>query len=116
MPVKPLLIAFVMATAWSGAALASEACPDLLAAGEVVRLAGVNGAGDPVLADGRSLRLVGLAPRQDAAEAARFADGIARWRDQELHLVSAGKLDRWGRLPARLVVVPASARSEFEDL
>ena len=116
MPVKPLLVAFVLAAAWPGRGLASEACPDLLASIEVVRLAGVNAAGDPLLADGRTLRLVGLAPRQGAAEATRFADAIARWREAELHLVVTGEPDRWGRIPARLVSVPASAQGEFGDL
>jgi hypothetical protein len=116
MPVKPEIIAFVVAACWAGAAAGSEACPDLLASAASVRLAGVDAAGDPVLADGRSLRLVGLAPRQDAAEVARFAAGIARWRDIELRLVPAGEPDRWGRLPARLVSVPESARGEFGDL
>lgn len=83
-------------------AAASDACSELGPDSPVVRLSGLDGAGDPMLADGRRLRLVGIAPRQDDAEAARFAAGIGRWRERELHLVLLGEPDRWGRLPARL--------------
>ncbi|HEV7257122.1 MAG TPA: hypothetical protein VGN82_05005 [Bosea sp. (in: a-proteobacteria)] len=106
MPVKPLLVlVFATLLAWpllAGMAVASDACSELAPDSPVVRLSGLDGAGDPVLVDGRRLRLVGLAPRQDDAEAARFADGIGRWRERELKLVLLGEADRWGRLPARL--------------
>lgn len=81
----------------------------------MVRLAGLDPLGDPLLTDGRSLRLVGLAPRQDAAELARFSSGIARWQARDLRLVAAGGLDRWGRLPARLLV-ESEAGAEPRDL
>jgi hypothetical protein len=68
----------------------------------VVRLSGVDEVGDPVLADGRRLRLVGLAPRQDDAEVERFAAGVLRRRGEDFSLVLLGEPDRWGRLPARL--------------
>ena len=71
-------------------------------AAPVVRLAGVDRDGDPVLEDGRALRLVGLAPRQDEQEASRFAARIAEWSGRELKLLALGGPDRWGRLPARL--------------
>lgn len=120
MPVKPLLVVVrVNVLAWPllvGAAAASDACSELAPDSPVVRLSGLDGAGDPVLADGRRLRLVGIAPRQDDAEAARFAAGIGRWRERELHLVLLGEPDRWGRLPARLydaVEVPGPAPREL---
>lgn len=115
MPVKPLLMVVLVAVlAWqllAGPAAASDACSELAPDSPVVRLSGLDGAGDPVLADGRRLRLVGIAPRQDDAEAARFAAGIGRWRELELKLVLLGEADRWGRLPARLygAVEPAGA-------
>jgi hypothetical protein len=106
MPVKPLLAAaHATILAWpllASAAAASDACAELAPDSPVVRLSGLDGAGDPVLVDGRRLRLVGIAPRQDDAEAARFAAGIGRWRERELKLVLLGQADRWGRVPARL--------------
>lgn len=107
MPVKPLLVAFLVAAVLSrpllaGSVQAGDACAEIGPDSPVVRLSGVDTAGDPVLADGRRLRLVGLAPRQDNAEAARFAAGISRWREREMRLVVLGAPDRWGRLPARL--------------
>jgi hypothetical protein len=102
MPVKPLLVVVLALQLLAGAAVASDACSELAPDSPVVRLAGLDGAGDPVLADGRRLRLVGIAPRQDDAEAARFEAGIGRWRERELQLVLLGDADRWGRLPARL--------------
>jgi hypothetical protein len=116
MPVKPLLVAFVALMPFGGGAAASEACPGLSPETPVVRLAGLDAAGDPVLADGRALRLIGLAPRQDGAERARFASGIQRWAGQELKLVVLAGPDRWGRLPARLLapgVVPGSAPEDL---
>lgn len=84
------------------AALAQENCRDRIMAAPIVRLAGVDRDGDPVLEDGRALRLVGLAPRQDEQEASRFAAGIAGWSGRDLRLLALGGPDRWGRLPARL--------------
>ncbi|PTM40636.1 hypothetical protein [Bosea sp. 124] len=107
MPVKPLLVVFLVAAVLAlpplaGPVRASDACSELAPDSPTVRLVGLDEAGDPVLADGRRLRLVGLAPRQDDAEAARFAAGIGPWRDRDLRLVLLGASDRWGRLPARL--------------
>lgn len=85
-----------------GAAAAGDACSELAPDSPVVRLSGLDAAGDPLLADGRRLRLVGIAPRQDDADAVRFAVGIGRWRERDLRLVLLGDPDRWGRLPARL--------------
>jgi hypothetical protein len=115
MPVKPLLAAFLVLPLLAGAAGASDACSQLAPGSPVVRLSGLDEAGDPVLVDGRRLRLVGLAPRQDDAEAARFAAGISRWRERDLALVLLGDVDRWGRLPARLYV-PAADGSTPRDL
>lgn len=102
MPVKPLLAAFLLGPLLCGAVRAGDVCSQLAPDSPVVRLAGLNDAGDPVLADGRPVRLVGLAPRQDEAEAARFARAIGGWRGRDLALVVLGEADRWGRLPVRL--------------
>ena len=102
MTVKPLLAVLLALPLLAGTARAGDPCSELAPDSPVVRLAGLDGAGDPVLADGRRLRLVGLAPRQDDAEVARFASGIDSWRERDLMLVLLGEPDRWGRLPARL--------------
>lgn len=116
MPVKPLIIAFVVLWCQPGFAAGTEACSDLPAETPTVRLAGLDAAGDPILTDGRILRLVGLAPRQDPAETARFATEIARWRDLDLMLVGSGPVDRWGRQPARLLVQSDSFETDPRDL
>lgn len=102
MTVKPLLAAFLLLPALAAAAEPADGCAELSPDSPVVRLAGLDEAGDPVLADGRRLRLVGLAPRQDDAEAQRFAAGVLRRRGADFALVLLGEADRWGRLPARL--------------
>lgn len=106
MPVKPALVVFVALLPAAAALAADDGCPGPAADAPVVRLAGLDAAGDLVLEDGRRLRLVGLAARQDEAEAARFAAGIARWRGKPFGLVILAAPDRWGRLPARLVASP----------
>lgn len=116
MPVKPLLIAFVLA-AWLGQpARADEACPGFSPEAPLVRLAGTDATGDPLLADGRTLRLVGIGPRQDPQQSARFAAALKPWAERELALVVLGEADRWGRLPARLLALDGEAKSEPEDL
>lgn len=102
MTVNPLLAAFLLLPALAAAAEPADGCAELSPDSPVVRLAGVDQAGDPVLADGRRLRLVGLAPRQDDAEAQRFAAGVLRRRGADFALVLLGEADRWGLLPARL--------------
>ncbi|MGE7468442.1 hypothetical protein ACQKLX_03305 [Bosea sp. NPDC003192] len=72
---------------------------------ELVRLVGLDRHGDPLLADGRSVRLAGLAPRQNDAERKRFAMQLARWHGQSFRLAPLGGADRWGRLPGRLLAV-----------
>ncbi|MDP3318678.1 MAG: hypothetical protein Q8S58_06075, partial [Bosea sp. (in: a-proteobacteria)] len=94
----------------AGTTLAADACADLAEDSPVVRLSGVDAAGDPLLTDGRRLRLVGVAPRQDDGEAQRFEAGLGVWRGQDLALVLLGPPDRWGRLPARLF-----ARAEGQE-
>ncbi|MGQ3285675.1 MAG: hypothetical protein ACT6VC_21210, partial [Bosea sp. (in: a-proteobacteria)] len=90
-PFLALLLALVAAGPFpAGAAFAADACAVLAPDSPLVRLSGVDAAGDPVLVDGRRLRLVGLAPRQDEAEAARFAAGLLGWRGQDLALVLLG--------------------------
>ncbi len=81
-----------------------------------VRLAGVDAAGDPVLADGRSLRLLGLAPRQDDTEAERFRAALEPFRGKPLELAIAGERDRWGRWPARLYVPADTQGGQRRDL
>jgi hypothetical protein len=110
MPVKPLVVAFVAFMCSGSFAGANDACSGLVPEEMMVRLAGVDAAGDPVLTDGRSLRLLGLAPRQDAVEAARFAEAILDWRDNDLLLLVRAGADRWGRITARLF--PADGQSD----
>lgn len=105
MPVKPVIAAFLFALAVADARAAGEACPGPAGDAPPVRLAGLDAAGDILLDDGRSVRLVGVAARQDEAEAERFAAGIAQWKGRAFSLVALGKPDRWGRLPARLISV-----------
>ncbi|MET3889975.1 hypothetical protein ABIE41_001051 [Bosea sp. OAE506] len=115
MSVKPLLAAFLLLPSLAAAAGTGDACAELSPDSPVVRLSGVDEAGDPVLADGRRLRLVGLAPRQDDAEAQRFEAGLRRRQGQDFAIVLLGEADRWGRFPARLFesgAVPARGLAE----
>jgi hypothetical protein len=109
MTVKPLLLALPILHLLSAAAFAAEPCRDDAPEPNAVRLSGFDAAGDPLLGDGRALRLVGLAPRQDAAEDARFRAGLSTFIGQDLLIVLAGEKDRWGRWPARLFVAAAPA-------
>lgn len=117
MTVKPLLAAILLLPSLAHAAEPGDGCAELSPDSPVVRLSGVDEAGDPVLADGRRLRLVGLAPRQDDDEARRFAGGLQRRQGQDFALVLLGESDRWGRLPARLFETGAApARGLAEAL
>lgn len=107
MRVKPsfaalLLLALPLPQKGSLAQTADDVCATPAAA-ETVRLAGLDRHGDLLLADGRSLRLAGLAPRQSEAERERFAAAIAPWQGATLRLAPVGAPDRWGRIPARLL-------------
>ncbi len=104
MRMAPFLLGLLGLAACATEAGAQPQCPSLSAATPTVRLAGVDSHGDPVLADGRRLRLAGLAPVQDAAERERFAAALLHWREQDLRLVILGGPDRWGRVPSRLLV------------
>lgn len=104
MTVKPLLLALALLGASLLAGRAAEPCPDNSAEAVPARLSGLDAAGDPLLADGRPLRLIGLAPRQDAAEDARFRAGLEPFIGRDLLLAIAGEKDRWGRWPAHLFV------------
>lgn len=113
MRVKSLLATVIIA-ALPG--LPAEAAPDCDAQTETVRLAGVNAVGDPTLSDGRVLRLIGLAPRQDDADAARFRAGLEPFGGRTLLLAILGSPDRWGRWPAKLYLPadgPAGQRQEL---
>jgi hypothetical protein len=116
MLVKPLLIAIALLHGWPDMAGANEPCLALPPEAALVRLAGVDAAGDPVLVDGRRLRLLGVAPRQDAGAAARFAAEIDLWRERDLGLVAIGGTDRWGRQPGRLLIPPAAPGELVRDL
>lgn len=98
--IMPLLA--IMATSATVAQAADDACATADGA-ELVRLAGLDRHGDPQLADGRTIRLAGLAPRQNDAERERFAAQLMRWQGREFRLAPLGGPDRWGRLPARLL-------------
>jgi len=107
MQVKPsfaviICVLAVMAACASMARAADDACAPGEAA-EPVRLAGLDRHGDPQLADGRTIRLAGLAPRQNETEREHFAAQLARWHGREFRLAPLGGPDRWGRVPARLL-------------
>lgn len=116
MPVKPVIAAFLFALAVADARAAGEACPGPAGDAPPVRLAGLDAAGDILLDDGRSVRLVGVAARQDAAEAERFAAAIAQWKGRAFALVALGKPDRWSRLPARMLAVGERPEGTPADL
>lgn len=115
MRVKTLLATVIVPAL---AAIPAGAAPGCATQAETatVRLAGVDAAGDPILADGRNLRLVGLAPRQDAAEAQRFRAALEPFRDRPLELAIAGERDRWGRWPARLYLPAEAPGGPRQDL
>lgn len=111
--IVPLLA--IMATSATAAQAADDACTTAETA-ELVRLAGLDRHGDPQLADGRTIRLAGLAPRQSDAERERFAAQLARWHGREFRLAPLGNTDRWGRLPARLLAADDAAFAGQPDL
>lgn len=107
MRVKPSFTAIlpflaVMAASALPARAADDACTTSEGI-ELVHLAGLDRHGDLLLADGRAIRLAGLAPRQNEAEREHFAAQLARWHGQAFRLAPLGAPDRWGRLPARLL-------------
>jgi hypothetical protein len=116
MPVKPVVAAFLAVLAVAEARAAGGGCSDAATNAPAVRLAGLDAAGDILLDDGRRVRLVGLAARQDEAEAARFAAGIAEWTGKAFSLVPLAGPDRWGRLPARLLAVAEASAGTPVDL
>lgn len=115
MTVKPLLLALPLLIALPQALRAAGPCRDAPAETVPARLSGFDAAGDPQLSDGRTLRLIGLAPRQDAAQDARFRAGLEPFLGRDLLLAAAGEKDRWGRWPARLFVEaePGGTRHEI---
>ncbi len=115
MRVKSLLAIVIFAALPAMPAWAAPGCaPD--DAATTVQLTGLDPAGDPLLADGRKLRLIGLAPRQSADDASRFEVGLRGFLGRPLGLFLLGEPDRWGRLPARLSVPPASSGEPAQDL
>lgn len=120
MRVKPSFAAIVpflvgMAASATMAQAADDACATVEGA-ELVRLAGLDRHGDPLLADGRTVRLAGLAPRQNDTERERFATQLARWHGREFRLAPLGAPDRWGRLPARLLAADDAAFAGQPDM
>lgn len=103
MPVKPLLVWAVTFPLAAAPGLAAG-CLDTALPSEPAQLGGIDPAGDLRLADGRLIRLVGLAPRQDDAEEARFRAAVEPFIGRVLTLTVAGAKDRWGRWPAHIVV------------
>lgn len=116
MRVKSLLVAVTIQALASIPAALAAGCAEAGSETTIVRLAGIDAASDPLLADGRSLRLVGLAPRQDVAQAERFSAGLAPYRDRALELSILGERDRWGRWPARLSIPAEAAGGTSKDL
>ena len=115
MRVKSLLVIVIFATLAAPPARAASGCVPAEDTG-TVQLSGLNPAGDPLLGDGRRLRLVGLAPRQSPEEASRFDAGLRGFVGRPLGLTVLGEPDRWGRLPARLMVPPMSPDEPALDL
>lgn len=116
MTVKPLLLALSILSMPLPVAHAAEPCHDEAPEPVAVQLSGFNATGDPILTDGRTLRLVGLAPRPDAAGEARFQAGLSTFIGRDLLIVLAGEKDRWGRWPARLFVAAAPAAGADQDV
>jgi hypothetical protein len=102
-PFAAILPAFFVVTASAAMAQAADDACATPAETELVRLAGLDRHGEPLLADGRTIRLGGLAPRQNDTERERFATQLARWHGQSFLLAPLGGADRWGRLPGRLL-------------
>lgn len=115
MRVKPSFAAMLwFLAAMTGPAVTARAADDACVTPEtteLVRLAGLDRHGDPFLADGRAVRLAGLAPRQNKTERERFAAHLQRWHGREFRLATLGSADRWGRLPARLLAADDAAEA-----
>ncbi len=115
MRVKSLLVIVIFATLAAPPARAASGCAPAEDA-VTVQLSSLDPAGDPLLGDGRRLRLVGLAPRQSPEEASRFDAGLRGFLGRPLGLTVVGEPDRWGRLPARLTIPPTSPGEPTLDL
>lgn len=115
MGMKPRFAVFWAFALLHGAAGAALGCA-LPVDAEIVRLADLGPEGDPRLEDGRLLRLVGIAPRQDEAAAAVFASGISAHRSAPFRLLRLGEADRWGRVPARLVREDGGGKQDLAAL
>lgn len=116
MRVKSLLAIVIIAALAAAPARAATGCAPASDAMTMVQLSGLDPAGDPLLGDGRRVRLVGLAPRQSHDETARFDAGLRGFVGRPLSLAIQGEPDRWGRLPARLSIPPASSGEPAQDL
>lgn len=116
MRVKSLLAIVIIGALPAAPAWAASGCASDDITATTVQLFGLDPAGDPLLGDGRRLRLVGLAPRQSAEEASRFNAGLRSFLGRPLGLTLLGEPDRWGRLPARLTIPPPSPGEQAQDL
>ena len=116
MRVKSLLAIVLFAALAVTPAWAASGCVPGADATMSVQLTGLDPAGDLLLGDGRKLRLIGLAPRQNPEEMSRFDAGLRGFLGRPLGLAVLGEPDRWGRLPARLSVPPASSGEPAQDL
>jgi len=116
MRVKSLLAIVIISALPAAPAEAASGCAPDDSAATTVQLLGLDPAGDPLLGDGRRLRLVGLAPRQSAEEASRFDSGLRGFVGRPLGLTLLGEPDRWGRLPARLTIPSPSSGEQAQDL
>lgn len=115
MRVKSLLVIVIVTALSAVPARAASGCSPGEAA-TTVQLSGLDPSGDPLLGDGRRLRLIGLAPRQSPEETSRFDTGLRGFIGRPLGLAVLGEPDRWGRLPARLSIPPASSGEAAQDL
>lgn len=109
MRVKPSFIAFlalaaVLAVSRPGAAQSGGETCEVPQETRDVRLAGLDRHGDLLLEDGSVIRLAGLAPRQSEAERGQLATAVRPWLGRSFRLAALGNADRWGRVPARLLV------------
>ncbi|WP_336810789.1 hypothetical protein [Bosea sp. MMO-172] len=113
---KSLLAIVIFAALPALPARATSGCAPGADTTTTVQLTGLDLAGDLLLGDGRKLRLVGLAPRQSLEETSRFDAGLRGFIGRQLGLSLLGEPDRWGRLPARLSVPPATSGEPAQDL
>lgn len=112
---KPVL-AIVLATLLPAEAGHAATCGEESWPTEPARLSGLDSAGDLLLADGRVVRLIGVAPRQDEAEDARFRAAFQPLIGREVVLSVTGEKDRWARWPVRIRLPAAAGETAGQDI